>query len=83
MKMNNAAIREYRAYIAIELEDIAIEEAEADALARAEMEEAERAINDRLWEYLRELELQVDAGVPGARDLYSDVYKDLYGVRPH
>lgn len=82
MKINSQAIRDYRQYVSEELTSWAIEEIEAETIREAEKIAKEREIEDRLWDYLHELRERIEAGETDLWDEYSDVYKDLNGIRP-
>ena len=51
-------------------------------IAQYRAEAAEIAAEKEAYAYLRALRAQAEAGSQEAADLYSDVYKDIHGIRP-
>lgn len=56
--------------------------ASAPVIAQYRAEAAEIAAEKEAYAYLRSLRAQAEAGSQEAADLYSDVYKDIHGIRP-
>lgn len=77
------AMNLYRRELEIEMENDAIEEKEyEDEMWARNYFGHDDDPDDELWDYLHELEERIANGESELWDEYSDVYKDLHGVRP-